>query len=178
MNEQDKPVTFVLHVGEPSNTGGFSAPVWKKWATWASRVVSDIVVYFSSAISRVPQVVADLGLTASKENFPDPEAPLVGLRITGRPSELESALRGLPFDPETGVTHMFCFAGERLIASIESDDGPNFLLLTLSPVEAKRLSEHLGDLTDNVLVCSVWAKVIDRMVDTNCGWIPLGANAQ
>jgi len=168
-------MTFVLHVGDALTHGGFDTSAWARWATWCSRKATTILVYFNSTKSQIPEFISDLGLAASSEDFPDPGAALAGLRIKGSPSELKLALQRLPFDPETGVTHLFCFALEKLIANIETDDGPNFLLLSLTESEAGDLVEHLGDLTSSVRICTEWAETIDQTIASGASWKPLGA---
>lgn len=164
---------FVLHVGEPSWGGGFGAANWPLFSRWCGRMASTALVYFSNSTRSVPESIQKIGLGSSLEAFPDSEAALSGLRVEGSAEQVERLLKELSFDPENGVTHLFLFAGARILASIESDDGANFVILEMTSTEALGLAKELGDLAESVRMCRVWARFIDDMVEVGCPWEPL-----
>jgi hypothetical protein len=174
---QAKTQSYVLHVGRADGAGGFATPAWTEVVRWCGSRATELLVYFDRVSELVPRRLAAIGLHASDEVFPDPDARLRGLRFSGTSERQILALETLLFDPESGVTHLMVLAGPRDLASLETDDGDNFLLLELESSEVAELIAQLTPLEENVRTCAAWASSIDGMFEPGHAWKALGAVA-
>ncbi len=164
---------YVLWVGEASYVGAPNGAGWKAFVEWVGSRATNILVYFPRSSRVVPSLVSMLRVPAMRADFPDPDAPLEGLRLSVGAVEAKSVLRDLLCDPESATTHLFCYTENRLMAEMETNDGPNFVLFRLLPEEAVELSRVSSIPADNSKVCEEWKASIDDMVDRGDRWVPI-----
>ncbi|WNG38143.1 hypothetical protein F0U61_34065 [Archangium violaceum] len=164
---------YVLHVGQPTSVGAFDAANWNVFAEWAAAHVDEVLLFYSPR-GAVESVISQSGLRGSEESFPDSDAQLRGMRFSSRDNDLGVLLRRVPFDPERGVTHMMCSREGQLVASLEVEDGTNFVVLDLPEAVATALAQQLDSPVENVRLCEESRGYISRIVAEGAPWLPLG----
>ena len=133
----------LLYVGEHEDDGRFRSKHWTN-AIASMEVLSDNVRFYTrispAEIKAAFGAAGDLEI----ESPLDADMDVSSVRVWVRSPEFWERLKALDFDPSGGFSHAFFLRGDVYVGGLESDDGPNFIVLCIARNEGA--SHQKGDV--------------------------------
>lgn len=124
-------MNYVIHIGVLDRSGRFHGEQWRRALFLMAQLSHHVRVYTRMKRAELRAALDSVGLIQIEEESRfDPTLDVNSYLLSGGGEVLWNAISHVSMDPSGGLSHVYAMQGEACVASLEAEDGENFLLFS------------------------------------------------